>query len=351
MLAFIERIRRKRVGPHQPSNEVRWSGGTAPTTSPASPLFLVIFLMLAVVCFALSELALKPRNLAMWAAISEHIGIAFVVAVVLGATYEYLLHEHRERMFRRLFDEHREKMFEALKVHLLLTPEQVFDLLGEIAIQTDQMPTLYRPAREREYTFANSIGYFNTLVEVRRKEIVKVLRKWIDPKTHLNLKFLASDFVGMYQLHELAPELGQHARQQMDQLSDENRGWVLNYVWAVARCEKPRYASLRRLICDSGDPKIHEWFLFVPRQMPDKELGQIVEKFLETHGRRVSEGNLVGAARALAALERAGVYDGRATLEKFCLLFDTPTVLQGVQEVWKDLGVPSQLARPETNDV
>jgi hypothetical protein len=338
MFAFIERMRWKRSGPPQPSNTARWAGGPASTDSPASPLFLLIFLVLAAVCFAFSELALKPNNLAMWATISEHLGIAFVVACVLGATYEYFLHEHRERMFRRLFDEHREKMFEALKVHLLLTPEQVFDLLGEIAIQTDQMPTLYRPAREREYTFANSIGYFNTLLEVRRKDIISVLQKWIDPKTHINLKFLASDFVGMYQLHELAPELRQYARQQMDQLSDENRGWVLNYVWAVARCEQPRYAWLQRLVCDSDDAKIHEWFLFVPRQMPDKALGQIVEKLLEKHGKKVSEENLVGAARALAALERAGVYNGRATLEKFRSLFDAPTVLQRVQDVWKDLG-------------
>jgi len=345
MLAFLERLRRKRVRPYQPSDEVRWSGVTAPDTSPATPLFLVLFLAAAVGCFALSELIPRTKNLTMLANIFEHIGIAFVVAVVLGATYEYLLHEHRERMFRRLFDEHREKMFEALKVHLLLTPEQVFDLLGQIAVQTNQMPTLYQPAREREYTFANSIGYFNTLVEVRRKDIVKVLKEWIDPKSHVNLKFLASDFIGMYQLHELAPDLEEHARHQMDQLSDGNRGWVLNYVWAVARCEEPRYAWLQRLICGSGDPKIHEWFLFVPRQMQEKELGTIVKKFLETHGKAISQDNLVGAARALAALERAGVYDGKLTLEKFSSLFDTPTVLQGVREAWQDLGVPSRLTR------
>lgn len=68
---------------------------------------------------------------------------AFVVAAIVTIIYEYLLHNKRESMIRKLIDEHREHMFQALKVHLLLTPYELFDLLANIAKQTKEVPTLY----------------------------------------------------------------------------------------------------------------------------------------------------------------------------------------------------------------
>src|SRR5947209_1965245 len=101
---------KKKHSTPEPNPETRWAIDSPPVHPPISPIFLAVFALVAFLCFVIAEFLLKPKH-PIGATITEHVGIAFLVSVILGATYEYFLHEYRERMFRRLFDEHREKMF------------------------------------------------------------------------------------------------------------------------------------------------------------------------------------------------------------------------------------------------
>lgn len=279
----------------------------------------------------------------------EHISIALMVAGILGLTIEYVLYEHRLEAMRSLLQENREKVFEALKAYGVLMPEGIFRMLKDIASQTDEIPTLYSPPREeaKEYTFSESVDYFDSLVEVRRKEITEILRTWVEPKSHINVKFLASDFIGRYQLKELAPELHVHAWQmlQLGALSETDRSWVLNYLWAASRCELPMYKSLGALLRSTNDEKIAEWILFVPLQMPSSELGEIVEKYLDRQA-PISTNNLKQAIRALAKLKAESNYDSAKVFKKFAHRFDRELLIF-VEQTWRQYA----LAPEELGDI
>jgi hypothetical protein len=178
------------------------------TYTSNAPLFLFVLLFLmAILLFVVGELLLASHHIVK--TVLEHCASAFIVAAIIGFSYEYLLHEQRERTFRELFEEHREAMFESLRVYMVLTPERIFELLRDIAVQTKQIPTLYKPARNgnNEFTFADSLEYFDILIPLRKKEVVQALAPWVHPRSHPHLKFLASDFIGMYKLDELVPQL------------------------------------------------------------------------------------------------------------------------------------------------
>jgi hypothetical protein len=197
----------------------------------------------------------RPDWLKLW----EHIAIALMIAGVLIPTFETIAHTRREQAFEQLFSSLEEtiqkssdKFFEqcsnsfskTLTAYHILFPEEVFKLLKGIALQAKQIPTLYDPPRDiqGEYTFANNIEYFTDLMVVHRKRIVDVLREWIYDD-HRNVKFLASDFIGRYKLSELAPDLLNHAGAKYARWEDvqtEDRGWIINYIWAYSRCENPK---------------------------------------------------------------------------------------------------------------
>ena len=190
-----------------------------------------------------------PAVLQNWA---DHLSIALIVAVVIGLTYEYTSHLFREEILKNLLHESQEQVYQALRAYSVLTPVEVFQLLKEIASQINQTPTLFYPARPEcnEYTFTERLwDFFDTLVKMRPKEIVKILSTWIEPKSHKNLKYLASDFIGKYQLTEIAEELRRQAEPilHLGNLIEDDRGWVLNYIWAYSRCEKPMYKTLGTL--------------------------------------------------------------------------------------------------------
>ena len=61
-----------------------------------------------------------------------------------------------------------------LQQYAAVTPKAILHLIRDIATQTEQTPTLYRPPRNKdnEYTFANNVAYFHALVTFRRQEVL-----------------------------------------------------------------------------------------------------------------------------------------------------------------------------------
>ena len=68
-----------------------------------------------------------PEILQNWA---DHLSIALIVAVVIGLTYEYTSHLFREEILKNLLHESQEQVYQALKAYSVLTPDEVFRLLG-----------------------------------------------------------------------------------------------------------------------------------------------------------------------------------------------------------------------------
>lgn len=310
-------------------------------TSTAPLLMFALLVLIAILLFVIAELLLKPYPIPK--VIAEHCASAFIVASIIGFSYEYLLNELRERQFRELFEEHRETMFQSLKVYMVLTPEKIFELLRDIVVQTNQIPTLYTPARSKnEFTFADSLEYFNTLIPLRRQEIVRALEPWLHPRSHPHLKFLASDFIGMYKLEELVPHLKAQVSARLrawnqpaewEPLDEAEKGWMLNFVWAWSRCEEPMYGRLEDILVTSTDPWIEDWILFVPRQMPDPEFCRVIERYLNRED--IEDKSLKKVILALAALKQAGVRGTEDILEKFAARFTPDDLIKEIDRTWR----------------
>jgi hypothetical protein len=312
-------------------------------TSYAAVPFLIFGIILLSAFFLKYFEPMLPKVLQNWA---EHLSIAMIVAVVIGLTYEYTSHLFREEILKNLLHESQEQVYQALKAYSVLTPVEVFRLLKEIASQINQTPTLMYPARpeSNEYTFTESMDFFDTLVNMRPKEIIKILNTWVEPKSHPNLKYLASDFVGKYQLSDVADELRRQAEPvlQMGNLTAEDRGWVLNYLWAYSRCETPIYKTLGEVMRTTSDHEIEKWMLFLPVQMPSIELAAMVNDYLEREA-PIADDNLLLAIQAVAALHRAQMTDGVALLKKFPNRFG-PHHQDDVERIWRNYAlVPEEL--------
>lgn len=312
-------------------------------TSYAVVPFLIFGIILLSAFFLKYFEPMLPTVLQNWA---EHLSIAMIVAVVIGLTYEYTSHLFREEILKNLLHESQEQVYQALKAYSVLTPVEVFRLLKEIACQINQTPTLMYPARpeSNEYTFTESMDFFDTLVNMRPKEIIKILHTWVEPKSHANLKYLASDFVGKYQLADVADELRRQAEPvlQMGNLAEEDRAWVLNYLWAYSRCEKPIYKTLGEVMRTTTDHDIEKWMLFLPVQMPSIELATMINDYLEREA-PIADDNLLLVIQAVAALHRAQMTDGVALLKKFPNRFG-PHHQDDVERIWRNYAlVPEEL--------
>jgi hypothetical protein len=257
-----------------------------------------------------------------------HLAISLFIASFLGLTYDYVLSKQREESVRELVGEFygdlRQMLLQIMQGYILGNADQIFSLLRDIISQNEKIPTLYKPTRHEneESSFANNLDYFDTLVAVRRDEVVHSLREWVqDPTSPVNLKFLASDFVGKYELVELATQLRQEAHAKLarwDLVTDtKERSWTLNYLWAVSRCERPRYASLAELLAIS-DKFVHEWILFVPLQMPDPEFIPILQTYLEKSASALD--NLDHVEAALGSLQREGYTEANELLAKLAAM-------------------------------
>lgn len=312
------------------------------TTHAAVP-FLIFGIILITAFFLKYFEPTLPEVLQNWA---EHFSIALIVAVVIGLTYEYTSHLFREEILKNLLHESQEQVYQALQAYCVLTPIEVFRLLKEIACQINQTPTLLYPARpeSNEYTFTESMDFFDTMVNMRPKEIIKILSSWIEPKSHMNLKYLASDFIGKYRLADIADELRRQAEPilQMGNLMDNDREWVLNYIWAYSRCEKPMYKSLRDVMRTTSDHKIEKWILFLPVQMPSIEFAHMINDYLE-RDTPIADDNLLLVIQAVASLHRAQMADGVALLKKFPNCFG-PHHQSDVERIWRNYAlVPEDL--------
>jgi len=304
-------------------------------TAYAAVPFVIFGIILLTAFFLKYFEPMLPEVLRNWA---DHISIALIVAVVIGLTYEYTSHLFREEILKNLLHESQDQVYEALKAYNVLTPDEVFRLLKEIASQINQTPTLFYPARpeSNEYTFTESMDFFDTLVKMRPKEIVKILSTWIEPKSHKNLKYLASDFIGKYQLTEIAEELRRQAEPilHLGLLTEEDRGWVLNYIWAYSRCEKPMYKFLGDVMRTTSDPAVEKWILFLPLQMPSLEYANMINDYLERDA-LIDEDNLLLVIQSIAYLHRAQVLDGVALLKKFPNRFG-PHHQENVERIWRN---------------
>ncbi|MDO9104190.1 MAG: hypothetical protein Q7U57_04435 [Methylovulum sp.] len=312
-------------------------------TSFAIVPFIIFGIILITALFLKYFQPMLPEVLQNWA---EHLSIALIVAVVIGLTYEYTSHLFREEILKNLLHDSQEQVYQALKAYNVLTPVEVFRLLKEIAAQINQTPTLLYPARpdSGECTFTESVDFFDTLVNMQPKEIVKILSTWIEPKSHKNLKYLASDFIGKYQLVELADELCRQAEPvlHLGNLSEDDRGWVLNYIWAYSRCEKPMYKILGDVLRSTSDHDIEKWLLFLPVQMPSIEFGAMINAYLEREA-PIADDNLLLVIQAVAALHRAQVIDGVALLKKFPDRFGLHHQ-EDVERIWRNYAlVPEDL--------
>lgn len=315
---------------------------TNQTTNSAIPF--VIFGIILITAFFLKYFEpMLPQVFQNWA---DHLSIALIVAVVIGLTYEYTAHLFREEILKNLLQESQEQVYQALRAYSVLTPNEVFRLLKEIASQINQTPTLFYPARpeSNEYTFTESMDFFETLVKMRPKEIVKILSTWIEPKSHKNLKYLASDFIGKYQLNEIADELRRQAEPilHLGILTEEDRGWVLNYIWAYSRCEKPMYKFLGEVMRATSDHEIEKWILFLPIQIPSFEYVNMINDYLERDA-PIADDNLLLVIQAVASLHRAQVVDGVAMLKKFPNRFG-PHHQEDVERIWRNYALmPEEL--------
>lgn len=247
-----------------------------------------VFFGALVVAFVLEWVVLPNLKDSRFRPLWEHLIIALFVASALGVTLELLVNRHRDKQMRAYLHSLYKRLAKQLDdTNALIHPDEVFRLLKEIAVQTKQTPTLYSPPRDKqnEYNFASNLNYFNMVINVRRSEVIQILKEWIlDVPVDANLKFLGSDFVGMYGLHELYEDLRREADRQRpgwEELEAKDRGWVMNYIWAYSRGEHPRYKSLGELLSKQGDPWMKKWILFVPRQMPECEFVQIVKDYLK----------------------------------------------------------------------
>lgn len=261
----------------------------------------------------------------------EHLIIALFVAAALGITLDLIIDRRRDKQMRAYLRTLYQDFARRLETtYALIRPEHVFRLMKEIVVQTTQTPTLYRPPRKQhdEYNFASNLEYFDMVVNIRRKEIVEVLRGWLrDAQGNPNLKFLASDFIGRYYFRELEDELRTEVGVQRaiwGELNEKDKSWVMNYIWAYSRFECPRYKSLGEFLRSQDDVWVKKWILFVPRQMKDPEFVPMIKEYLaheRAHGGRLGPELKCEVETTLSILDEAGMCSAHEIKEEYSQLF------------------------------
>lgn len=306
-----------------------------------SPSLFVLPLVFA----AFFEVVVLPRMSgdSTYKRVVDHVTVAILTASILGLTYEYFLSKKREKGIRRLIKKlgrgiHSD-LDDLFRVYAATTPEIVLRLFRDIAAQTKQIPTLYRPPRngDNEYTFAANLEYFDLLVNLRRKQFCEVIAGWLrDPSSPPNVRFLASDFIGRYRLRELTELLQGEItvqRSQWGNIDERDKCWVLNYMWACSRCDSPMYRSLTEFLCSDADEWAQKWILFVPLQMPDQGLGDMIFAYLQS-SRQISESNLNNALKALSLLDTKRACDARSIIDRNQQRFETPALRAEVKRLF-----------------
>lgn len=265
----------------------------------------------------------------------EHIVVTLFAATALGVTYELGLYQHRKRVLRTTLEEYGSAVLQAMGK---ITPREIFGLLNDVASSPELIPTLYDPPRSNaEYNFVGDLTFFSDLMPVARPEIVAILRGWLTEGSHRNVRFLATDFIGYYELRELSEELKTRADKKLknwERVPHDDRPWVLNAWWAASRCEHPRYESLAKLLATTDHADIQEWILFVPRQMQDQELVPMIDRFLAKN-RHIAQSAVGPVAMALAALRDARL-DAVGVIAAHRSFFADPERRAALEAAWLD---------------
>jgi hypothetical protein len=310
--------------------------GLKPVEAAEVPfIILALFLFLGGGLIAVAVIFLEHG---IYQILAEHMGSAFIVASLIGFTYEWFVHRKRDEWLNAVTENQLRATVKGLDAFVATTPREIFSLLRDIATRAGKIPTLYTPAREEghEYTFADSIPYFRSLVAARRSEVVDVLREWIREDSNPRLKFLASDFVGEFQLHELREELESQLRlDEWDKMGDVYmKGWQLNYAWAASRANtKFMYASLAGIARKTIFEEIERWILFIPKQMKDREFLKVISSYLRRED--LSAEKLVLVVHALVELHEADRDGVREVFSKFREKFNQPEVIVEVENTWR----------------
>ena len=268
----------------------------------------------------------------------EQLGSTLIGASVIGFTYEWLLHKKREELFRAFAADQLRATTDALDAFVATTPSEIFSLLEDIATRVEgRIPTLYTPAREEgsEYTFAGSVDYFTDLIAARRREVVGVLRTWIKETSNPKLKFLASDFIGLFKLDELRDELlAQLSWTNWENTDWETKAWRLNYCWAASRADPDgMYRSLAQVMRNTPHTDIQRWILFIPRQMKDPEFVTVVREFLERDD--LTREEIAWTIPVLAELWEVDQRGIRNVLRRYRLRFTNEFLIMELKRVWR----------------
>ncbi|MFZ1010772.1 MAG: hypothetical protein WAN65_28290 [Candidatus Sulfotelmatobacter sp.] len=322
--------------------------------SRTKPFFRVsptLFLWLLIFAAFFEAVVIPPLQGSRFRGVIEHITVALLIASILGVTYEYVLSEKREEGIRKLINNLGEDLQSSLdgmfQLYAAATPEVALRMLRDVAIRTDKMPTLYNPPRsEGEYTIAGNLEYFDLLIKFREEKFCTVIREWLnDPNP--NVKFLASDFIGRYKLIKLTSLLRNEIsiqRPQWDKLAEEDKRWMLNYVWAVSCCDAPKFRSLDEFLRSQADNWAQEWILFVAFQMPEPAIGNMIYNYLQARSKNISDTNLTTAISALHFLQDEGVCDAKSVIERSAFRFSTSVALrEQIKSLFQiDLSQPSE---------
>lgn len=277
-------------------------------------MFLVALIVLSgrVIAGLLLDHQLPERD--TWERLLEHLGSAILVASLMGITYERFMHARAIGDFKGLLSQQGREVEHLLASVRATDAHGVFALLRDIAEHQKNIPTLYRPARGEsegadEFVFSTHVPFFKDLIAARhgREQVVAELREWCDPGSKISVRFLGSDFIGLLQLDELRDHLqsqAAEASQAWKTLNSQEKGCALNYVWAASRCEKPMYQTLGELLLETPDEFIQKWILWVPLQMADARLAELIDRFLARRGGEVPVESVRAAIAAIGALHR-----------------------------------------------
>jgi hypothetical protein len=309
-------------------------------------LFLLTLVLGMAVLFLALFLETQLETGKIFAQFGEHLGSAVIVAGIMGLTYEWFVHQSTMNSFRRLLDIQNEdidrgvinivaeieKMRQSIQA---VRAEDLFKLLYDIAANRERIPTLYSPPRDEqnEFVFSTNHEFFQLLIAnpIERQSTVKILRSWLEPSSEVKFRFLASDLVGLLRLYEIGPELRarfEAKRASWPSVKDtDEKSCLLNYAWAASRCENPPYRYLTHLLLNTPYADVQEWILFVPRQMRDPELRDMIAAYLGTRGSELSDALLMCVIAAMKALHADG-RDMSEMARTFRSLFDAKKLSQ-----------------------
>jgi hypothetical protein len=300
---------------------------TGTSTFQKRPWVLFLLILVSGIAVLLMSLILEAKihSWGIVAQFGEHLGSAIIVAAIMGLTYEWFVHQKTTATFSALLATQKQQMdsgfaYVAAEVDNIrqsvqaVRADDVFKLVHDIAAHRQRIPTLYSPPRDKhdEFVFTTGHDFFRRLIAnpTERQSTVDILREWLDEDKPLKFRFLASEFVGLLQLRELAPVLLERfeaRKASWTSLKDPLlKGCLLNYAWAASRCDKPPYRYLTNLLLNTPYADVQEWILFVPQQMHDSELRDMISDYVDTRGSSLSKDLLKHVVAAMKALHSEG---------------------------------------------